>query len=147
MNGRFALHRMALPPPVAPGGYGSAGRRASGLPDVRLQDARAEDEPRVALGWGALGALSVSLLLLALVVPDTLGVALAAIGLAGLLVFRLAAMHDGWAPLGPVRASLGPREAFEGDTCAGDGASRRTVRRGRRPDPTAGGGRAARRGA
>jgi hypothetical protein len=37
-------------------------------------------------GWGALAAVSVALLAVALIVPENLGAALAGIGLAGLVV-------------------------------------------------------------
>jgi hypothetical protein len=63
------------------------------------------DAPGGARGWGALAAVSVALLLLATVVPEGPGIAMSAIGLAGLLVFRLATMYDGWAPAGPFRQS------------------------------------------
>lgn len=43
------------------------------------------------LGWGALAAVSVALLAVAVIVPESLGVALAGIGLAGLFVVRLGA--------------------------------------------------------
>jgi hypothetical protein len=42
-------------------------------------------------GWGALAAVSVALLAVALIVPENLGAALAGIGLAGLFVVRLGA--------------------------------------------------------
>ena len=49
---------------------------------------------------GALAAFSMSLLGIALLAPEQLGAGLAAIGLAGLFLFRLFAMFAGWAPRG-----------------------------------------------
>ena len=63
---------------------------------------------RSAEGWGVLGAVSVGLLVLALLAPEGLGVALAAIGLAGLMVFRLGAMYGGWVPPGTIPAESPP---------------------------------------
>jgi hypothetical protein len=51
-----------------------------------------------AVGWGVLGALSVVLLVLVLLVPRELGIGMAAVGFAGLLVFRLSAMYGDWLP-------------------------------------------------
>jgi hypothetical protein len=45
------------------------------------------------VGWGAVGVLSVVLLVLALLVPRELGIGLGAVGFAGLFVFRLSAMY------------------------------------------------------
>lgn len=49
-----------------------------------------------AVGWGVLGVVSVVLLVLALLVPRELGIGMAAVGVAGLLVFRLSAMYGDW---------------------------------------------------
>jgi hypothetical protein len=48
--------------------------------------------------WAALGMASLSLLVLALVVPDGLGTTFAVIGLAALAVFRAAAITGRWLP-------------------------------------------------
>jgi hypothetical protein len=73
-----------------------------------------------AVGWGALGALSVALLVLAVVVPTEIGVVMAAIGLAGLMVFRVAAMYGGWAPRGvPPPEERPPRDDRARSTAAG----------------------------
>jgi len=48
--------------------------------------------------WAALGLASLSLLVLALVVPNGLGGTLAVIGLAALAVFRAAAITGRWLP-------------------------------------------------
>jgi hypothetical protein len=53
-----------------------------------------------AVGWGVLGAVSVVLLVLALLVPRELGIGMATVGFAGLLVFRLSAMYGDWLSLG-----------------------------------------------
>lgn len=50
------------------------------------------------LGWLAVGAASIATILLALIVPDDLEVGFAAVGLAGLVVFRLMAAWVGWGP-------------------------------------------------
>ena len=48
--------------------------------------------------WAALGLASLSLLVLALVIPNGLGATLAVIGLAALAVFRAAAITGRWIP-------------------------------------------------
>jgi hypothetical protein len=66
---------------------------------VRLRDDDpSSDESMRERGWLALGVVSITVLLLALVVPNELAVAFAAIGLTGLLVFRLTAAWVGWVP-------------------------------------------------
>jgi hypothetical protein len=45
-----------------------------------------------ALGWGVLAAVSVTVMAVAFIVPESLSTALASIGLAGLFVVRLAAL-------------------------------------------------------
>lgn len=67
--------------------------------DDDRSDDRSDDRPREGMGdagWAALGLVSVFTLVLALVAPDELGAILAAIGVAGLLVFRLTAPWDTW---------------------------------------------------
>ena len=54
--------------------------------------------------WLAFGALSIGVLLVAVVVPERLAVALAATGFAGLLLFRMTARLVGWAPQSAARA-------------------------------------------
>jgi hypothetical protein len=44
-------------------------------------------------GWDALGLLSALILIIAFIVPTALGLGFLAIGLAGLFIFRIAAMH------------------------------------------------------
>jgi hypothetical protein len=65
----------------------------------------ASDEDRRGFGWGAVGAVSMLLLVSALIVPESIGILFMAIGLAGLMMFRLAAMSRGWAPRGISSAS------------------------------------------
>ncbi len=65
---------------------------------IRLRDDDPSDESMRDRGWLALGVVSITVLLLALVVPKELAVAFVAIGLAGLLVFRLTATWVGWVP-------------------------------------------------
>ncbi|MDQ3997698.1 MAG: hypothetical protein M3303_11875 [Gemmatimonadota bacterium] len=64
----------------------------------RLRADDASSESMREIGWLALGVVSLTVLVLALVVPTELGVAFAAIGLAGLVVFRLLAGWGGWPP-------------------------------------------------
>ncbi len=54
--------------------------------------------PMRELGWLALGGVSIAVLALAIVLPDEIALAFAAIGFAGLLVFRLTAAWVGWVP-------------------------------------------------
>ena len=51
-------------------------------------------------GPGALAGASIVLLIVALAIPTAVGVAIGAIGLAGLLIVRVFAMNAGWAPRG-----------------------------------------------
>jgi hypothetical protein len=62
------------------------------------------------------------LLLSALLAPEGIGIALAAIGLAGLMMFRLAAMAGGWAPRGTF--SLPAQSALDDSPGHGTGTSR-----------------------
>lgn len=64
---------------------------------TRLSHAGPEDAVRER-GWFALGAVSIAVLLLAVVVPGDLALAFAAIGFAGLVLFRLTAAWVGWVP-------------------------------------------------
>jgi hypothetical protein len=57
------------------------------------------------IGWLALGVVSITVIVLALVVPEELAVAFAAIGLAGLLVFRLLAEWVDWPPQQEARST------------------------------------------
>jgi small-conductance mechanosensitive channel len=82
---RRASKRRSAPPPAT-------GQH----PGLAVRDDYDPDAPRRVAGWGALAAMSVSLLVVALVVGQRLGAVLAAAGLAGLAVFRLAAMYGGW---------------------------------------------------
>jgi hypothetical protein len=50
------------------------------------------------LGWLALGIVSITVLVLALVVPEEIAVAFAAIGFGGLVAFRVTAAWAGWVP-------------------------------------------------
>jgi small-conductance mechanosensitive channel len=55
------------------------------------------DAPNMSVSaWAATGGLSVALLVLSLIVDERPGTLLAAMGFAGLAVFRLAAMSGGW---------------------------------------------------
>ena len=63
---------------------------------------------RTPAGSGALAAFSISLLGIAFLAPEQLGVVMAAIGLAGLFVLRLFAMFGGWAPRGSAWAEPRP---------------------------------------
>jgi hypothetical protein len=69
---------------------------------------------------GALGATSVVLLALALLVPGRIGTVFAAAGLAGLMVFRLAAMRGGWVSRDLLAAE--PRSTRDALTRHEDGA-------------------------
>jgi hypothetical protein len=75
------------------------------------------NEPAGGVGWGALGAASVVILVLALVAPDGLAILLATIGIAGLVVFRLAAFRGGWASRGSLRPAtrLTPYDVIRDD--------------------------------
>jgi hypothetical protein len=64
---------------------------------LRTADDPSEESMRER-GWLVLGAASISVLLLALLAPDELALAFAAIGFAGLVVFRLTAAWVGWVP-------------------------------------------------
>jgi hypothetical protein len=75
-----------------------APRAADRTDGIRLRGDDPSDESMRDTGWLALGVVSITVLLLALVVPNKLAAAFAAIGLAGLLVFRLTAAAVGWAP-------------------------------------------------
>lgn len=70
-------------------------------------DVRRSDDTMRELGWFALGAVSIAILLLALVVPDELALAFAAIGFAGLVVFRLTAAWVGWVADAPESTAAG----------------------------------------
>jgi hypothetical protein len=63
----------------------------------RLSEEPSEESMRE-LGWLALGAVSIAILMLAIVLPDELALAFAAIGFAGLVVFRLTGAWVGWVP-------------------------------------------------
>ena len=65
--------------------------QAAASRDVDHLRQRDSGEEADAVGWGALGLLSVAILALAVVVPAELGAALAAVGVVGLFVFRLGA--------------------------------------------------------
>ena len=56
-------------------------------------------QPTSELGWLALGVVSVTMLVLALFLPDELALALAAVGFAGLVAFLVTASWMGWVPL------------------------------------------------
>ena len=79
-----------------------SGRTNGRRPALPAHDARRRDAAADEAGWGALGALSMTLLVLALAVPEGLRIPLAAIGLAGLVVLRVAAMYGGRIPRGSV---------------------------------------------
>ena len=64
-------------------------RSASGRPNVRRATGERPDVP----GWDELGVLSAAILVIAFLVPPTLGLGLLAVGLAGLFVFRIAVMY------------------------------------------------------
>lgn len=64
-------------------------RRGSNRPNVRRATAEPPDVP----GWDELGILSAAILIMAFLVPSALGLGLLAVGLAGLLVFRIAVMY------------------------------------------------------
>ena len=64
---------------------------------------------RIPAGSGALAAFSLTLLGIAFLAPQQLGVVMAAIGLAGLFLVRVYAMGAGWAPRGSAWAD--PRSA------------------------------------
>jgi hypothetical protein len=66
------------------------GRRGSNGPNV----SRATAEPPDVPGWDELGILSAAILVMAFLVPPALGLGLLAVGFAGLLVFRIAVMHQ-----------------------------------------------------
>lgn len=72
------------------------------------------DESMRERGWLLLGAVSITVMALAIVLPDEIAVAFAAIGFAGLLVFRLTASAVGWAPNRAAR--VGSRGAAETST-------------------------------
>jgi hypothetical protein len=77
----------------------SAAAHATALRDhARLRNDDPSDESMREFGWLALGTVSIAVLVLALVVPEELAVAFVAIGLAGLVVFRLSAAWVGWVP-------------------------------------------------
>ena len=83
------------------GGSGFEGRRAAPPPRIRVQPTEPHGVLRTGHpGWAALAGASLLLLVLALALPEALGATLAAIGVAGLFVVRLAAMREGWAPRG-----------------------------------------------
>ena len=96
-NGRLA-------PPPAPGCRHDLTASEGSDRDAPLPAVPEETSEAVgALGvWGALGVMSVSLLVLALVVGERLGAVLAVSGLAGLAVFRLAATYGGWLRRGSI---------------------------------------------
>jgi hypothetical protein len=99
-RGRRRADERHLAAPAARQPPGSASR--GNARDNHDSDAAEEAAGWGALGvWGALGATSVSLLMLALVVDERLGAALAVMGLAGLAAFRVAAMYGGWLPRRP----------------------------------------------
>jgi hypothetical protein len=56
--------------------------------------------------WGAVGGISVGLLVIAMLAPENARIALTAFGLAGLIAFRLAVLYGRWAPFGSVPAGL-----------------------------------------
>jgi hypothetical protein len=66
--------------------------------DRQRRNEELSDESMRELGWLALGGVSIAILVLAIVLPDELALAFAAIGFAGLLVFRLTAAWVGWVP-------------------------------------------------
>ena len=72
-------------------------RTESAAPASRpsLADSRAPESATLdpAVGWSAIGVLSLALLVIALLVPRDLGAGFAAIGFAGLFIFRLSAMR------------------------------------------------------
>jgi hypothetical protein len=89
---------------------GSAAATGARPEGARLVDELADESMRER-GWLALGVVSITVLSLAIVLPDELAVAFAAIGLAGLVVFRLTASSVGWAPDRATRVSArGPTE-------------------------------------
>jgi hypothetical protein len=73
-----------------------AGLVASSL--VALVGRWRSDESMRELGWLALGIVSITVLVLALVVPEEIAVAFAAIGFGGLVAFRVTAAWAGWVP-------------------------------------------------
>jgi hypothetical protein len=80
----------------------AAPRRSSSPHTTDLRDAAGlrdrSDESMRELGWLALGIVSITVLVLALVVPEEIAVAFAAIGFGGLVAFRVTAAWGGWVP-------------------------------------------------
>lgn len=98
MTARLTTNRMPVPPPSM------VGNRRASAGGLAARDDHVRDAPTRVAGWGALGAMSVSLLVVALVVGERLGAVLAATGLAGLAVFRIAATYGGWVHRGSILA-------------------------------------------
>jgi hypothetical protein len=133
---RVDTRRMAAPrQPVMVAAQGPSATDAAHATDrsdgAPLREDDLSDESMREIGWLALAILSITLLLLALVVPNELAVGFAAIGLAGLLVFRLTAEWVGWPPHRGIRVSshAGPsavrRESpTEGSPSGSNGARR-----------------------
>ena len=122
---RYPRHTNSrLAPPPAPGQHpGLAARDGYDSPVPTRAAAWETLGARGALGangalgaWAALGAMSVLLLVLALLVGERLGAVLAAIGLAGLAVLRLAATYGGWVR----RSSILAESSSELDNSARD---------------------------
>lgn len=65
-------------------------RRVRNWPNVR----RATDELPDVPGWNGLGVLSAAILVIAFLVPPTLGLGLLVVGFAGLFVFRIAMLYQ-----------------------------------------------------
>ena len=64
-------------------------RRARNRPNARRATNELPDVP----GWDGLGVLSAAILVMAFLVPPTLGLGLLAVGFAGLFVFRIAVLY------------------------------------------------------
>jgi amino acid transporter len=99
----LALGAMATTALMARGRRRRHERRASNRPTVR----RATDEPPALPGWDVLGVLSTAILVMAFLVPPTLGPGLLAVGFAGLFLSRIAVMYRD-DPAG-ARADMGDR--------------------------------------
>jgi hypothetical protein len=104
-------------------------RRATGAHDAptRAHASPPDETSTVAgpvnWGWGALTGVSVLLLLLALVAPVELGAVFGAIGVAGLFIVRIAAIHGRWAE--PARiAGSSERASPAADRTSVDSGSR-----------------------
>lgn len=116
---------------------GIGGRRsisrdsAHSRPELESEDGRQPEGRAGRADWrvlASIAAVSVTLLLLALVTSESVGTVLGVSGLAGLVGLRLTAMHRGGMQHAPAQAAArcGPALAALDDTGRADGAGRST---------------------